>query len=153
VWFDKVMVFPSVATAPMAHAEMPENVRADYDEARGIAHRSPRGAAALLRLAIQKLCTDLGQPGENINDDIAALVKEGLSSKLQKALDSVRVIGNEAVHPGVLDVRDDPDLVQRLFELVNLIVDLMIAQPKRIDEVYLKLPAAKREAIEKRDGR
>ncbi len=46
----------------------------------------------------------LGNPGEDINADIAALVKDGLwADLLQRALDVVRVTGNEAVHPGQTD--------------------------------------------------
>jgi hypothetical protein len=61
---------------------------------------SPRGAAVLLRLAIHKLCKHLGESGENLYDDIASLVEKGLSPTIQKYLDVVRVIGNEAVHHG-----------------------------------------------------
>jgi hypothetical protein len=82
---------------------------------------SPRSSAALLRLAIQKLCKHLGFPGDNINADIKAMVGQGLAVQVQRALDIVRVIGNEQVHPGVLDVRDDPEMATRLFELVNFI--------------------------------
>ena len=88
-------------------------------ESRTILDLSPRGAAALLRLCIQKLCKQLGQPGKNINDDIAALVKAGLDPKIQKALDIVRVIGNECVHPGTMDLRDDREIAAKLFVLVN----------------------------------
>lgn len=65
---------------------MPEDIRRDYDEASTILDLSPRGAAALIRLGIQKMCTHLGQPGENINADIKALVAGGLDRRIQKAL-------------------------------------------------------------------
>src|SRR4051812_34965142 len=108
--------------------------------------RRPRGAAALLRLSIQKLCKQLGEKGKNIDEDIASLVSKGLNPRLQRSLDIVRVIGNEAVHPGTLDLRDDKETALKLFGLVNLIVDAMISQPKREDELYEDLPVAKREA-------
>jgi hypothetical protein len=110
-----------------------------------------RGAAALLRLAIQKLCKHLGEKGKNIDNDIGALVEKGLDGRIQKALDIVRVIGNNAVHPGQIDLRDDRATAEELFDLVNLIAETMINQPKHIEELYDRLPQGAREAIEKRD--
>src|SRR5688572_19219584 len=55
LWLGPVPIYPSILTAPSAHDDMPAAVRADYEEARIIAAPSPRGAAALLRLAIQRL--------------------------------------------------------------------------------------------------
>jgi hypothetical protein len=91
------MIFPSALPAEPPNLDLPNDIIDDYEEAREIANKSPRGAAALLRLAIQKLCKHLGQPGKNINDDIKALVAAGLPPKVQEALDIVRVVGNDSV--------------------------------------------------------
>lgn len=152
LWHRERLICPESSPAPLPHDDLPEEVRADYKEARSIISRSPRGAAALLRLCIQKLCENLGGKGKNLNDDIAELVSQGLSPTIQKALDIVRVIGNESVHPGTLDLRDEPETALELCRLLNLIVEVMIAQPRAIDALYARLPAEKREAIEKRDG-
>jgi hypothetical protein len=130
---------------------MPAEVAEDYQEAATIYNDSPRGAAALLRLAIQKLMVHLGQPGKNINDDIKALVASGLPLQVQQALDVVRVTGNSAVHPGRLDV-NDVGVAEQLFPLVNVIVEYRISLPARIQEMYQALPEAARNAIEKRDS-
>ena len=151
LWCDEKLIFPNVGPAELPDPDMPEAIRADYDEANSIANASPRGAAALLRLAIQKLCKHLGKPGKNINDDIAALVAAGLPEKVQQALDSVRVIGNEAVHPGQMDLRDDSGTVAQLFKLTNFIVQNMIGEPKEIEAIYSGLPESKRKEIERRD--
>ena len=87
----------------------------------------------------------LGQPGKDINDDIAALVKEGLPVKVQMALDSLRVTGNEAVHPGVLDLTDDTDRASALFGLMNYIVEQQITQPRELEAIYKGLPPSKLE--------
>lgn len=152
VWRFRSMIYPTRGDVPPANADLPEEIRPDYEEAASILNASPRGAAALLRLAVQKLCKHLDQPGKNINDDIAALVAAGLSPTVQKALDAVRVIGNEAVHPGELDIRDDRDTATSLFNLINLIVQRMITDPREAEEVYALLPQTKRDQIDKRDS-
>lgn len=151
LWIGDKQIFPSVTTAPNINRDTPAAIAIDYHEAASIMSVSPRGAAALLRLAIQKLCAYLGEPGKNINDDIASLVSKGLDPRIQRALDVLRVIGNEAVHPGTMDLRDDPDTVVNLFKLFNLIVDKMISEPKLVDDVYSSLPAGKIAAIDQRD--
>lgn len=142
---------PDQGQHPAANPDMPPEIRADYDEANTISNLSPRGAAGILRLCVQKLCKHFGEPGKNINNDIGALVKKGLSPIVQQALDGVRLTGNAALHPGELDLRDDPEMVGRLFKLVNFIVDKMISEPRQISGFYGGLPAAKLAEIDKRD--
>lgn len=136
----------------MPNADMPDDVRHDYEEASNILAASPRGAAALLRLALQKLMVHLGEPGKHIDTDIASLVKKGLPVKLQQALDSVRVVGNNAVHPGQLDLTDTPELATKLFTFLNIIVDNRITQDRMIDQFYTgTIPANLQQAIVTRD--
>jgi len=52
VWVDQKMVYPDCGNAPLPHADMPADVAADFNEARSIISKSPKAAAALLRLAI-----------------------------------------------------------------------------------------------------
>lgn len=150
-WFKDQMIYPNKVTAPLPNNDLPDDIKVDFEEARQIANLSPKGAAALLRLVIQKICIYLGEPGKNINKDIGELVKNGLSPVVQRSLDIVRVVGNESVHPGVIDLNDDPETVKNLFKLINIIADTMITRPKEIDMLYGSLPSDKREAIQKRD--
>ncbi|MFD2538446.1 DUF4145 domain-containing protein [Sphingobacterium chuzhouense] len=146
------MIYPFSGVAPLPNMDMPEDIIEDFQEARNIVELSPRGAVALLRLIIQKLCIHLGEKGDNINSDISNLVKKGLPEKMQKALDSVRVVGNNAVHPGKIDLKDDRETAYKLFHFVNIIAELLISQPKQIDEFYnFKIPEKSREAIKERD--
>jgi hypothetical protein len=147
----KAIIYPKASSAPMPTEEMPTDVADDYSEARKLVGDSPRAAAALLRLAVQKLMPHLGEKGEDINHDIGELVKKGLPEKIKKGLDSLRVIGNNAVHPGQIDLKDDKATATSLFELLNMIVDVMIAQPRRVEEIYAKVPESAKEAIQKRD--
>lgn len=151
-WVDKKMVYPLTGNVEMANQDLPTDILADYNEAKNIVNISPRGAAALLRLAIQKMCIHLGEKGKNINDDVASLVKKGLPVQLQQALDSVRVIGNHAIHPGQIYLDDKPETALALFSFVNIICDFFITQPKKIAEVYGSLPQKDKDNIAKRDS-
>jgi len=152
IWEGQILVFPHSLSAPVAHIDMPADVMKDYDEAREVLGSSPRSSAALLRLCVQKLCITLGEKGDNINADIGSLVTKGLPPNVQKALDIVRVVGNEQVHPGTLDVRDNPEIAAKLFALVNFIVDDLISKPRVIAELYSQIPEPKLKSIENRDG-
>ncbi|MFT4954109.1 MAG: hypothetical protein ACI8U3_000477 [Brevundimonas sp.] len=151
VWLKNKLIFPNNEFALEANDDLPADIKRDFEEAVSIVGNSPRGAAALLRLCIQKICVELDQPGKNLNADIAALVKLGLSKRVQQALDLVRVVGNDAVHPGTIDLRDDEATARQLFILVNLIADSMISQPAQVDRMYKNLPQEKLAQIEMRD--
>lgn len=94
---------------------------------------------------------ELGQEGDNINSDIKALVAAGLSPMVQKALDVCRVVGNNAVHPGEIDLCDSPEIAYNLFRLINIIVEETITKPRQISELYDALPQGSLDAIAKRD--
>jgi hypothetical protein len=94
----------------------------------------------------------LGEAGKNINDDIGALVSKGLPIEIQQALDFCRVVGNNAVHPGEIDLNDTPEVAHSLFSMINFIVEDRISRPKRVADLYSKLPEGARTAIAKRDS-
>ena len=151
VWVHDNLVFPPKKLEIPPNQDLPEDIIRDFEEARAIVGLSPRGAAALLRLCIQKLCIHLGEKGKSIEDDIKSLVSKGLNPLIQKSLDIVRVIGNEAVHPGLINLTDDRDLANQLFILINSIADQMISHPKTVESLWEKLPQGKKDAIEKRN--
>ena len=152
IWVDDKLVFPISQPGIEPNPDLSDEVKSDFEEARKILNDSPRGAAALLRLAVQKICIELGEDGKNINNDIASLVKKGLPVKIQQALDVVRVVGNNAVHPGSLDMKDNIETANKLFALVNLVADVMISQPKHVESMFNSLvPDSTKEAIVKRD--
>lgn len=153
IWVGSQMVWPLQVLAPAPAADMPIEVIGDFEEARRIHALSPRGSAALLRLVVQKLCPILGSDKKDINKAIGDLVaQQKISPMLQKALDAVRVIGNESVHPGELDIKDDHETVASLFALINFIVYEAITRPKEIGAIYAMIPENKLAGIVARDG-
>lgn len=151
VWVHENLVFPTVKQEVQPNPDLPDDITRDFEEARSIVGLSPRGAAALLRLCVQKICIHLGEDEGNINNAIKNLVSKGLNPLIQQSLDIIRVIGNEAVHPGTIDMNDDRDTANQLFGLINSIADQMISHPKSVSSLYEKLPEEKRKAIEDRN--
>lgn len=147
------LLYPLFGAAPPPHPKMPVGARADYEEAAKVAGASPRSAAALLRLATQRLCIELELPGKNLNEDIGKLVERGLPERVAKALDAVRVIGNNAVHPGKMSPDDVAAVSATLFKVLNLIVEYVIAAPAEVDELFDGLPEDAKSAIQKRDSK
>ena len=152
IWMHGRLVWPHGGIAPPPNRDLPDTVRHDYEEASAIARASPRGAAALLRLAMENLCSTLVPSANNLNDGIHRLVRQGLDPEVQQALDTVRVIGNNAVHPGEIDLKDDTDAVAALFQLVNFIAEQTITKPKNVKKIYDALPTHDKTKIRRRDA-
>ncbi len=152
LWVDREIVYPRRIPIDPPNKDLNEEIKSIYNEAAKIFTDSPRGATALLRLALQMLLKQLGKEGKNINSDIKELVKEGLSPKIQQALDLLRVIGNNAVHPGQINLDDNKDVALTLFKILNIIANEMITQPKEIETLYEQvIPEETKQHISKRD--
>lgn len=145
------IIYPDATGIAPPSEDMPDDIKKDYLEAASIYQKSPRGAAALLRLGLQKLCKHLGAEGKNINTDISTLAQDDkISKQLIKAADIVRITGNNAVHPGTINDDDFDNIAIKLFDLLNIIVRQGITEPKEIDELFNKMPDGPRQAAESR---
>ena len=135
LWYREGQVWPYIAAGPRPNEDLREDIITLYGEARSVASLSPRSAAALLRLStemlVRRLCEEGGIAYNDLNAGIAELVQKGLPITIQKALDILRVTGNEAVHPGQIDFEDNSETVMSLFEFLNLIAYDRITQPKK----------------------
>lgn len=151
-WFNGFIIYPNQSFIESPNEDLSDEIKYDYTEASNIVNQSPRAAAALLRLVIQKLCIQLGEKGDNLDTDIGNLVTKGLNIQVQKSLDTLRVVGNNAVHPGQIDIRDNKELVYKMFTLINFIADKMITELNEINKLYLDIvPDSAKEHIKERD--
>ncbi|HFZ5136831.1 TPA: DUF4145 domain-containing protein [Campylobacter jejuni] len=158
IWYLKdenpKIFFPREVAIP-PEENMPGNVKEIYEEASLVLSDSPRAACALLRLALQKLMKYLkeniqiynGLKNRNINEDIEEIINIGnfyqdQKEMLEKAMNSVRLIGNKASHPSELDINDNPEIANTLFEMINFIVGEIITKPKEREERLNKLKSA-----------
>lgn len=152
-WYKEKLIWPLNTGVETPLEEMPEDIRELYKEASSIVELSPKESCAILRLALQKLCNRLAGQDEKkkIDGAIKKLVEKGLPSTLQKAMDTVRIVGDEAVHPGEINVDDNKELAIAMFRLMNIIIEKMIVEPKEIDNLYNLMPDNKLQGIENRD--
>ncbi len=155
-WIKGRLIFPQQITAPLPHGDMPKSVLEYYNEAREVSVSSPRAAAALLRIAAKKLCEDLGEDESNLNQAIGNLNKKGLPETVIMSLDTVRIVGNEGgAHEGQIDLtgKDNEEIVNRLFWLINFIVQKTITEPAKIEETFFSLPEDKKKGVAIRDDK
>lgn len=150
VWISDRLVYPP-AGAVEAHEDLPASIKPVFLEASGILEISPRASAALSRLAIQEFCIFLECKSSNLNDQIGELVSRGLNPDIAKMLDAVRVIGNNAVHPGEIDLKDDRETAEFLLRCINRICQRLITEKLEADKLFDMLPPGAKAAIEKRD--
>lgn len=151
-WED--MIYPFMSIAPLPHEDMPNDVKELYEEASNISSLSPRAAAALLRVCLEKLTIHLWESEWNLNTRIWNLQKKWLPEKVIKWLDILRINANEWwSHAWLIDLtwKDNQEIVWKLFWLVNYIVEKVITENKEIDLMFDKLPEDKKKWIENRD--
>lgn len=154
VWHKEKLIVPAGSMAPIPNEDMPEDIRKTYEEARSVFNNSPRCAVVLLRSVLEKLCNHICPSCEKkfLNEKIAVLVKNGLSGKLQKAFDFIRVLGNNAVHElDEIDEKCAPEMALASFKLINIIVEKTITEDKLIKDLYSTIPKNHRDSIEARD--
>lgn len=155
IWVHTNLIYPAKLIGPEPNKDIPEEIKKYYNEARSISELSSSGAGALLRLTIEKLTQYiLGVDyKDTLFDSIGELVKRGLDSRIQKALDAARVFSNDFVHTGGVNPDEDSKTVSRLFDLVNIIADEMISKELKIDAAWKDVPEKKKKGIEQRDNK
>lgn len=151
LWVAETMVWPYSGPAPNPSLDMPQNIRDIYKEANTISNLSPRGAAALLRLAIQTICNDMNVKGNSLAQQIDYLVENcRLRPQIHQALHAVRIVGNDQVHPGMIDLQDNQLIMLGLFKMVNMIVEDIFTKPGETKDFLDGLPEKHKEKIRKR---
>lgn len=152
LWNNQKMVYPRSITVENPNPDMPEVAKGLYIESAQILQDSPRASAALLRLALQEILNEVVKGGEknNINKNIGILSKE-VDKTTQKALDLIRINGNNAVHPGEIQIKEET--TEYMYKLLNIIVQKLISDKKQIDDLFEKLPKNIKESIERRESK
>jgi hypothetical protein len=117
VWVQDRLVFPTTVE------EIPTLRQEDFEEAAAVLDRSPRGVVALIHLCVHKLMPLLAESGKIVDEEIASLARKGLRVEIQEEMDLLRRIGDNAVHPGEIDLKGDKATETKLFESLKQIVE------------------------------
>jgi len=149
------MVYPQQRQfGPPPPQDLPAELLNLYEEARAVAAVSARAGAAMVRVTLEKLINILEPARGNLTDKIGRLKARGLDQVVIDAMDVLRDAGNRGgAHPGELDLADDEQKVWQLFQLLLIIVQRLITDPKMIAALYDEVPQSVRDAIGRRDDR
>lgn len=126
-----ILLYPKKSSAPPAQEDMPEEVLALYKEAASIVSDSPSAACLLIRKALEVLLADLTKE-TNLNKMITVITEDATkpwAKPLTPLLTSIRLIGNDAVHPREINRADNEQTALTLFSFLNICVDQLISQP------------------------
>lgn len=157
VWREERMMYPASGLAPAPHPEMPPEATSLYNEAREVVGISRRAGTALARAALERLLRTLDPEAGRVN--LATRIERMIPrvpAPLGQMLTIIRVAGNSSLH-----VDDEPDdvlilvldpgeteIVELIFEAINDLVEETIAKPRKVADLYGKVPESIRERVE-----
>jgi hypothetical protein len=95
----------------------------DFEEAAAVLNKSPRAAAALIRICIQNMMPLLKETGKNLDENISSLVRKGLEAEIQQAMDVLQVIRRNPGHESHVDLRDETAATTRMLESLKEILE------------------------------
>ena len=104
-------------------AEDVQEFSEDFEQAATILNKSPRAAAALIRVCIQKMIPLLKNTGKNLDENISSLVGKGLEVEIGQAMDVLQVIRKNPVQENHIDLRAETVMATRMFESLKEILE------------------------------
>ena len=150
VWRSDRLIYPATSNLPLPSPDMPVEVVELYEEAREVYGVSPRAGAAMARATLEKLLKSLDPdaPKGTRLDGYIARVESKVSQPTWQLLTVIRHTGNKSLHiddepdDAVVFVLSDADaqVAPLMFEAINDVVQQLISHPKRVAELYARVP-------------
>ena len=135
IWVNDRIVYPQ-AIIRIPKDDMPDQIKTFYRQASSISSQCPPASAALLRTVLEMLCTELNYTEGSLKQRIEKMKNDGkIDDELHDAMQSVRIVGNNAVHAGQIEVDDSKEVVKVLFEIIDDITLDLFTKPKRRKEL------------------
>lgn len=137
---------------PQPNVDMSEECKTIYNEAAAVLDISPRASAALMRLCLQQFLNKQEIAGNSIDQQTQELIHRGIPNHIIQYIDSCRIIGNNSVHPGEIDLNDNTELASFLFPIMNTVSEYLVSEKKKADQIFNSLPSGAILAVEKRNS-
>ena len=153
LWVGDQLVWPKGTTSLEPTLDASADVPEDSGKTSQTLDASPRGAAALLRVATEKLCKELGDSEQGPRPAITPLLQEEVDARVLKVLEAMRVIESNAMPSDHVSVRDDRATAETLSGLVNLICEKIMIEPRQLQALYTKVREGAQNGIEQRAQR
>lgn len=130
-------IHPTNSSIKEPNNDMPKNIKDLYNEASSVFELSPRSSLAIIRLALDLLCIELGaKEQDNLFNKVEWLYNENvIDAELKELAHGVRGLGNGAVHPRNIDEEINKNDAIIVFELLNIIVEEKITKENRKNEL------------------
>ena len=145
------VIWPISSARSSAPDDVPQEMRADFDEAGLVLPISAKASAGLSRRCLQQVLTEAGKTK---SDDLSKQIDEvlpSLPSHIGSNLDAVREIGNFAAHPRksqsagtILDV--EPGEAEWNLDVLEALFDFYYVRPEQERKKREQLNAKLREA-------
>ncbi len=138
-------IYLKISTAPAVGEEFSANIQEIIEEARLVFDASPRAALALLRVALEHICTDKGFKNGYLKGRLENLIKDKqLSQEIIDDLTLIKALGDDSVHAIPIIEGDTKELATLAFNLVANIGDTLYTQPNRRKSLLAQLKDGKR---------
>ena len=106
-----------------ASVEEVEEASEDFEEAAAILNKSPRGAAALIRICIQNMMPLMKETGKNLDENISSLVRKGLEVEIQQAMDVLQVVRKNPSQTTEFDLKEENETAKKFFNSLERILE------------------------------
>ena len=153
LWYKEKMLLPRKMTVPDPPKDIPPKIKEIYNEAGKVLIDSSRASGALMRLALEQLLQNINNNKLKLYENVNNLIASNIPEPLIKALTILRVNGNDIMHTGEIKIFESNEDVLYLFHLFNMIVEELITRPKKVKELYDKIPESIRKQTEKDESK
>ena len=141
----RIRIWPRHTGRAPAPAEVPDEFKADYEEACLILTDSSRASAALSRGCLQLILKEkLGAKGGTLYEQVNwAITSGGLPTPITTLLDVPRTVGNKAAHPKLSEAGEivavEPWEAEWCLEVIEALFDYLFVLPAKTQERLARL--------------